>query len=104
MADENIRKLGAISDEINGNVAVAVRSLQFEDISRQLIEHMQQSLETMLDAFGSFTLIINEAEMSGEENINGVKQGLRDLSEKTAQLHHKPVHQGAMLEGDVELF
>ena len=39
MAEDNMRKLSGITDDIKENVRVAVRSLQFEDIARQLIEH-----------------------------------------------------------------
>jgi methyl-accepting chemotaxis protein len=104
MADENMRRLGTITDDIKGNVGVAVRSLQFEDISRQLIEHVQQSLVSMRDGFDSLAEIANSANTTPASGNSEMNRELTDLSEKMALSQHKPVQQGAMLEGDVELF
>lgn len=104
MADENMHKLGSITDDIKDNVGIAIRSLQFEDISRQLIEHMQQSLDFMHSGFESLARITTSSNPDeGGERVD-VRYELSCLSEKMASMQHKPVHQGAMLEGDVELF
>ena len=104
MADDNMRRLGSITDDIKGGVGIAVRSLQFEDISRQLIEHVQQSLNSMRDGFDSLAKIVDHSSTTQGDDNSEMNRELADLSEKMAQSQHKPVQQGAMLEGDVELF
>ena len=104
MADENMRKLSGITDDIKGNVLVAVRSLQFEDIARQLIEHMQQSMGLLNEGFSSVASLTTNTEFINEKNTAGIKQELSGLLEKLAMTQHKPVQQAAMQEGDVELF
>jgi methyl-accepting chemotaxis protein len=104
MADENMRRLSVITDGVKENVGVAVRSLQFEDIARQLIEHMQQSMGYMHEGFASMSEITTNTKYAQDMDIAGVKQELSGLSERMARSQHKPVQQGEMREGDVELF
>lgn len=104
MADENMRRLSVITDGVKENVGVAVRSLQFEDIARQLIEHMQQSMGYMREGFVSVSEITTNAKCVQGRDIAEVRQELSGLSERMAKAQHKPVQQGAMREGDVELF
>jgi methyl-accepting chemotaxis protein len=105
---QDLTEVSAVSGRIRENVGNAVRSLQFEDIVRQLAGYSQHHLE----------------------RIQGILRGLRDgvplviqggadlglctrevgrlrsvLAEQVRQEKaHKPVHQASMQEGDIELF
>lgn len=104
MADENMRRLSVISDSVKESVQVAVRSLQFEDIARQLIEHMEHALTALDQGFRDMTAVTSDS-LSGQNNDpNQLKQELRALSFRLTEIKHKPVQQAVMNEGDVELF
>lgn len=103
-AENNLRQLDGITDEINSNVGIAVRSLQFEDISRQLIEHMQQSMDSMLSGLESMVMATEKISHGQEKTASEYCNALSELSKNMSNLQHKPVLQGAMSEGDVELF
>ena len=108
MADQ-LREVSSMSEEIGQNVAIAVRSLQFEDMTRQLVDHMRKRLQAFHEFLGT---------------VDGLRSGLlsdegaeieRQLQERIAQLHvnfdesaeileKSPIHQHNMDESEVELF
>ncbi len=108
MADQ-LREVSGMSEEIGQNVAIAVRSLQFEDMTRQLVDHMRKRLQAFHEFLGT---------------ADGLRSGLlsdegaeieRQLQERIAQLHvnfdesaemleKSPIHQHNMDESEVELF
>ncbi|HEB91905.1 MAG TPA: hypothetical protein ENI94_00215 [Gammaproteobacteria bacterium] len=108
MADQ-LREVSDMSEEIGQNVAIAVRSLQFEDMTRQLVDHMRKRLQAFhefLDTVDGLHLSLLSADSAGVE---------RQLQEQIAQLHvnfdesvemleKSPIHQHNMDESEVELF
>lgn len=50
---ENLEKVSQIAEKIDGNVGLAVRSLQFEDIVRQLSEQAEHRAEKVFDSLHS---------------------------------------------------
>ncbi len=108
MADQ-LREVSGMSEEIGQNVAIAVRSLQFEDMTRQLVDHMRKRLQAFhefLDTVGGLHLGLLSDEGAEIE---------RQLQERIAQLHvnfdesvetleKSPIHQHNMDESEVELF
>ncbi len=108
MADQ-LREVSDMSEEIGQNVAIAVRSLQFEDMTRQLVDHMRKRLQAFhefLDTVDGLHLSLLSADSAGIE---------RQLQEQIAQLHvnfdesaemleKSPIHQHNMDESEVELF
>lgn len=108
MAGE-LNRVSDLSEAIGENVAVAVRSLQFEDMTRQLLEHMQKRL----DAFHTF-LSLAEEMRAGLLSAEGgaVQDGFGDrlaqlrvdFEENAEALQRSPIHQQSMDGGDVELF
>jgi methyl-accepting chemotaxis protein len=104
MAAENMRNLSEITDDINQSVVVAVRSLQFEDIARQLIEHMQQSMTVLNEGLSSVSNLTAATNCFQSTEDGEIRAELTRLVDKMASVKHKPVHQSAMQEGDVDLF
>jgi methyl-accepting chemotaxis protein len=108
-----LAEISSISNNIHMGVADAVRSLQFEDIVRQLSFSTHDKLQyltklvTMLDE-GLAALMDKEDDGPGMEDF---VQGLRELRAKIEQEKAKfragvneVVEQETMSEGDVELF
>ncbi len=103
----NIGKVSKLTLQIENNVANAVRGLQFEDMARQIIEHLSKNIyhfQTMTDEMRSCVEGFkagNQEEWQrelaeGTERITALKQQW-DIKEKS-------VVQTTMDEGDVDLF
>ncbi len=104
-----LEQVSQLSEAIGENVGVAVRSLQFEDMTRQLLEHMQKRLA----AFHAFLSLAEEMRaglLSGEEHTGQADFDQRlaqlrvDFEETAEDLQQSPIHQQSMDGGDVELF
>ncbi len=80
---QKLQEAGTITASISENVASAVRALQFEDISTQLIGHMQRLVK-----------VLQQQDDAGTGSQPAV------LSEPL----HNPVQQASVASGDVELF
>ncbi len=97
-----VGEIGGITAAIDEVTANAVRGLQFEDIVRQLVEHVEQGL-AHLDGF--------MAELEGMSREGDVEErrslGHRSLTDYRARIQERgggPVGQEDMSEGEVELF
>jgi len=107
-------KLGDVSamiSEIETSVSNAVRSLQFEDIVRQLIEQVMNHLTNLLE----FSSEINEFLHHATENpVSSEKEHLQRLEDFRNTIHSKReeiestrmkrVNTESMEEGEIELF
>jgi methyl-accepting chemotaxis protein len=107
-----LQQVSTFSEEISNGVNVALRSLQFEDMTSQLINHMGNRLNA-IDGFNHSTIKIrkdfemaNRIQTGELENdnvinlINKLKQGNLKMNE----LKLNPVEQVDMNSGEVELF
>jgi len=107
-------KLGSVSgiiSEIDADISNAMRSLQFEDIVRQLVEQVLNHLENL----SSFSKEINEFIEEGKENpvstAEAYQARLEDIREVLHQKRNdieanrmKRVQAGSMEEGEIDLF
>ncbi|MEN8167040.1 MAG: methyl-accepting chemotaxis protein [Pseudomonadota bacterium] len=108
MAD-NLSLISSMSGQINSLVGDAVRSLQFEDIVRQLAGYSEHHLERLEGIVGSIQAGIDELgareDDATQQFTSGLIQLRSDISEQIRQdREHKPVEQSSMAEGEVELF
>ncbi len=101
----NIRE---ISDEINTSVGMAVRSLQFEDIVRQLVDHVNKRVGAVEESYQ----MVNHSFATGHK-INSAEhvQELQEIHKKIkssilvgVENSGNPVSQKSMDEGEIELF
>ncbi len=108
MADQ-LREVSDMSEEIGQNVAIAVRSLQFEDMTRQLVDHMRKRLQAFHEFLGTVDGLHLDLLSADSAAIE------RQLQERIARLHvnfdesaemleKSPIHQHNMDESEVELF
>jgi len=109
---EELQQVSTISEAISHDVGMALQSMQFEDISNQLIGHLQKRVDTLCSFSGAHALLRDEVGVVRSKNasldLNDYLERLRaamqvahGFSDKTA---HNPVHQTGMDNGEVELF
>ena len=96
--------VSGLNDSIKKNVEVAVRSLQFEDMAQQLINHIKDNVVRMASALDSVSSVATESDVYQAHSMSELKEKLSDLVEYLKKDSHKPVRQDSMGEGDVELF
>lgn len=104
-------EVSAITEEINGDVGLAVTSLQFEDISTQLLTHAELHLER-LGALLVETLVSIDELSGGDERsperravlVTRLHDALHNFKGRRADATNKPADQREMSEGEVELF
>ncbi len=102
-------RLGEVSKSteiITQQVGVAVRALQFEDIVRQLVEHIQTRLQGMSDIAArmeSCCKVSNTPAMFQQEMLE-IREEMIELKKTGKSCAEKVVMQQSMDEGEVELF
>jgi len=104
-------QLSAISREVDQDVRVAITSLQFQDLSTQLLSHIQgrvEAIEAMLGSLASISVsengaIVDPADDSSQR-LERFQQAIDEATETIRQLKHNPVTQEQMAAGDIELF
>ncbi|MBI3560417.1 MAG: hypothetical protein HY080_01680 [Gammaproteobacteria bacterium] len=96
--NQNLARVSAISDSIYENVQVAVRSMQFEDITQQLIAHVKKILIHVAEVSSIFE------DDKTTTDIESVNKKIQFYTSSINTFTHKPVHQVSVAEGDVELF
>ena len=106
--------LSALVEEIERQVGVAVTSLQFQDMTSQLIGHTQVRIEQgqkllaglygVGDVLASFAAMpLSADDQSGEQAARF--QRVTELLEQVRSVTHRnPVQAAQMAHGDVELF
>jgi methyl-accepting chemotaxis protein len=107
---KGMREIAACGRSIDGSVAEAVRSLQFEDIATQALGAAGVHLER-LSAINREATALNELLHRGGAHDAERQQAIHRLVQRIGQLRtewerppHKPVMQQSMDAGSVELF
>lgn len=108
--EHSLQGVSGINQDIGSSVAVALRSLQFEDMVTQLVAYTEGKLEYAQRVFDEVGGALESAltEPGATEDvlvrINGVRDALAERVAERSAAAHKPVSQTSMAEGDVELF
>ena len=107
----NLTKVGTITDKINENTSKAVRSLQFEDMLRQIVEHTGTHIEKLDSVVGNLKIemesqLDNRGPPSNETigRLGGLRDELMEFVEHDDYKPNRAVNQSSMNEGDVSLF
>ena len=108
------RTLNDVSEttvRIDGMVGDAVRSLQFEDLVNQLASYSEHYLDRMQGLTTSVNQGLAAVQQAGSQRPQDFERALQELEtvldDYMASSEHersKPVAQGSMVEGDIELF
>jgi len=106
-----MREIAECSKAIDGSVAEAVRSLQFEDIATQALAAANVHLDRLGAINREATVLQELLHRSGGHAGAEVRRALAQIGQRIAQMRgewerppHKPVTQQSMDAGSVELF
>lgn len=106
-----VTDLSDIAGEVEGNVRMAVTSLQFQDLASQLLNHINSRIGNMGAIIHSIAGIPINDDMAGADNrsecilrLQRFHQAIDQASELIKQSRHNPVSQNQMESGDIELF
>lgn len=107
-----LQHISSISEEISNGVGIAVRSLQFEDMTRQLIEHVNkrlQSIDGFISASNNAHQQLDEIKYLQSEDqlsayVNKLQNIIDEAFQKLSQAEQNSVAQGSMESGSVDLF
>lgn len=111
MVTGHLGRVGAATDQINESVGRAVRTLQFEDMLRQIVEHTGKHVGKL----GMVIYKVNEimADMDSEDSFGNneiinkftvIRDDICSFVENDDFRPNKAVNQSSMSEGDVDLF
>ncbi len=111
LVGERLKDVSGMAQRIDQRVGDAVRSLQFEDIVRQLTDHARRRLEGLeaiarqLDAASARLHALTGTDARAYAGALGeVSQGLRAAAAGVVTDAGRPVAQQSMRSGDIELF
>ena len=106
-----MREIAECSKAIDGSVAEAVRSLQFEDIATQALGAANVHLDRLGAINREATVLQDLLHRSGGQHGPDLHRALAQIGQRIAQMRgewerppHKPVTQQSMDAGSVELF
>jgi methyl-accepting chemotaxis protein len=105
--ERGLASLSSLTGQIGERVGAAVRALQFEDISRQLVEYVQGNLNHLRELMNEHEHRMRSPRDSDEETfailVDGRRQ-IEELKQAWAVRANKPIRQQDLAEGEIELF
>jgi len=111
LVSTHLSSVGTITDRINDSVSNAVRSLQFEDMLRQIMEHSSKHVEKLEQVIKNIQLQFEtepDTEMLSRqesfEKVCEIRDELVAFIESDDYKPNKAVDQSSMSEGDIDLF
>ena len=99
-----------LSGEISNDVSIAVRSLQFEDIVRQQLDHTKERIEnisrqiSLLSSLFSELTSIKNSGTQESVSLEKIKQEFQSCLNNMSKDSHKPALQASVQAGDIDLF
>ncbi|PLX94557.1 MAG: chemotaxis protein [Desulfuromonas sp.] len=108
MVEKSAMQISAIAENVSQQVRQSVTSLQFQDMSTQVIGTVTRRLESMDLLIGSVAQHTQQVVIGNDSDSAEQVQILEALFKQSAEMirssHHNPVSQKNMDEGDIELF
>lgn len=95
---ETVGDLAEISKHVEASVVTAVTTLQFQDMTGQILDHVRKRMSNV----EAFIEVIRRRERLG--GVEDVVQNIKKDADETLAIRHKPVSQQSMGSGDIELF
>ena len=108
MLESGLEQISGMTMEIDGKVSAAIRALQFEDISRQVIDRTQENLSELGSILNESETLLTDMCVADTSTLNQLESGLahvktiRETRGNNAATH--AVLQQNLDEGDVEFF
>jgi len=105
---QSIDQVSNLNNKIERSVNDAVRGLQFEDMSRQLIEYLQANIENFQAVVDEINIGMGVFKTTDTANwasqLNDGTERLREMRQQWRAKASKAVSQSSVEAGDVELF
>lgn len=108
---QTVDDLSGISNAIEQDVRVAVTSLQFQDLTTQLLAHIRNRIDALESTLAKMAIIPmeeNGAEIKPREDchrrLQHFTQAMNEAAELIKGMKHNPVAQEHMAAGDIDLF
>ena len=105
--DQEITKISSVSDQISESVAVAVRSLQFEDVVTQVIAYSTEyanRLDILVLRLGQKLSELPSDETALHDLLEQLQSEVNQLTVEWENPLNKAVSQVSMESGDIEMF
>jgi hypothetical protein len=102
--DESVQELSA---QLENDINTAIRSLQFQDMTRQLVDHAIHRISAMNHALADIKTMSEERHEDWPSFIDYLYRHKESILMKVASLDERktnPVSQGHMGSGDIDLF
>ena len=100
-AEESTHELSVITAEIDRQVAIAVRALQFEDMVIQLIQQLETRIHFSTNILDKLDFVDNSDSALVSTNLKNL---LHEIESMNTSLKRDVVKQQTMDEGEIELF
>ena len=100
----SLEEITGLSGQITSDVDQAVRSLQFEDIISQLINHTRRRVEGIEQLVSVFNEELGNTIQGNDGRLDGIMERLVQIRDGLDLEKIKPVAQQSMDAGEVELF
>lgn len=103
---EHLRTVTSLSSAINANIGTAVRSLQFEDMLKQLVDHVQRRIEQMQDINRQVQAIVNEQLHDSQNKLSAAefRERITGMIDCIGNSRTRVINQTSMSAGSVDLF
>jgi methyl-accepting chemotaxis protein len=95
-----VENMSGISLRVEDEVNTAVTALQFQDMSDQLLTHLQKRLQTW-EKIGASAAVFSD---DCDESQLGLQRAIQQCAAQLSSLEHVPVLQKNVNSGSVELF
>nr|WP_320049349.1 methyl-accepting chemotaxis protein [uncultured Desulfuromonas sp.] len=106
--EQSAAQISQVAETVSQQVRQAVTSLQFQDMSTQVIDTVTRRLESIEQLIHGLTQQTQQILRSTESNLVEQTQVIEAVFRQGAAMvresHHNPVSQKSMDEGDIELF
>jgi len=95
-----------ITAEINNDVGMAVRGLQFEDMISQLTYHIETTCKQITPFISEASNVYQSDNTSNNTvaKVKNLREQLQEIRLGTCAVRHEAVEQDSMAEGEVDLF
>jgi methyl-accepting chemotaxis protein len=102
---ERLEDANQISEKIKQDVGTAVRGLQFEDMTNQLLQHINRRVEQMTDSANAFTTAVAEfVSATKEQDAEASYAEARSAISRMGNTLSRAVDQSNIDEGGIDLF
>lgn len=108
VVENSAQQISELAGKVSRQVGAAVTSMQFQDMSTQIISTVSKRLEAAEALLDGLVALPVPENLTQKHDPQATIAALMDLLQSAIQLvqqsHHNPVSQKSMDEGDIELF